>query len=104
MNYLKDYNDLNIRLTDERKTHILEHPEMAEMESFISETLCYPEIVVQSKTDSLASLYYRYYLKIKVGNKFLCVIVKKGKEDAFILTAYLTDKVKDGEIIWKKNQ
>jgi len=38
-----------------------------------------------------------------VGDKYLCVVVKypqKGK--GFIITAYFTDKVKAGGILWKR--
>ena len=36
----------------------------------------------------------------EVGDKYLCVVVKTIKHDAFVLTAYLTDVIKKGEIIW----
>jgi hypothetical protein len=35
-----------------------------------------------------------------VGDKFLCVVVKFGGSDAFVLTAYLTEKIKNGVQIW----
>ena len=35
-----------------------------------------------------------------VGDKYLCVVVKVLPADAFVLTAYLTDKVKKGEQLW----
>src|SRR3990167_11322070 len=100
MKYIVDYKGSKIRLTDERREHILEHPEMAHMEAAISETLLKPECVVQSKSDEEAQLYYRYYLKTMVGGKFLCVVVKALDENAFVLTAYLTDTVKKGKLIW----
>ncbi len=31
---------------------------------------------------------------------YLCVLVKILPADAFVLTAYLTDKVKQGERLW----
>jgi hypothetical protein len=39
MKVLHDLDGLAIRLTDERRSHILEHPEMTEMEPAIEETL-----------------------------------------------------------------
>ena len=39
MRILEDFQGLAIRLTDERLAHILEHPEMAGMESAVEQTL-----------------------------------------------------------------
>jgi hypothetical protein len=50
MRILHDFQGLAIRLTDERLAHVLEHPELAGMESAITETLRHPEQVVQSVT------------------------------------------------------
>ena len=36
----------------------------------------------------------------KVGDKWLCVVVKCLADDAFIITAYLTDKLKKGTLLW----
>ncbi len=102
MKILKDYLGRGVRLTEERLKHILEHPEMRSMESALAETLRYPTLVIQSRTDESASLNYRYYLKTKVGDKWLCVVVKSNAESAFVLTAYLTDKPKKGKQIWPK--
>jgi hypothetical protein len=97
---LRDYQGTEIRLTDERLEHILEHPEMASLEPEIVETLARPERVVRSRSDEEARLYYRFYPETAVGGKFLCVVVKFRTDDAFVLTAYLTDKIKRGELFW----
>ncbi len=72
------------------------------MEGAIEDTLAHPERVVQSFGDPQARLYYRFYVGTRVGNKYLCVIVKVQAEDAFVLTAYLTDKIKRGVQLWPK--
>ena len=100
MRILHDYQGLAIRLTDERLAHILEHPEMHGMEAAIGETLSHPQQVVQSFSDPEARLYYRHYVGTRVGNKWLSVVVKVKGGDAFILTAYLTDKIKQGVRLW----
>ena len=94
MRVLHDYEGLAIRLTDERLAHIMDHPEMAGFERAIEETLARPQQVVESPSDPQARLYYRYYLGPPVGDKYLC--------DAFVLTAYITDKVKRGVQIWPR--
>lgn len=86
-----------IRLTDEGRQHILDHPEMAGLELAIEETVRSPEKVVQSLADPSAQLLYRFFQETIVGPKWLCVVVKYTLEDAFVLTAYFTDKPKKGE-------
>ncbi len=100
MKQITDFEGRVFRFTDERRKHILDHPEMKEMILAIEETLKAPEKVVQSFSDPEARLYYRFYSRTPVGEKYLCVIVKLKRNDAFILTAYLTDAVKKGEILW----
>jgi myo-inositol-1-phosphate synthase len=75
---------------------------MKAMLKAIKETIAHPIKVVQSTSDKSARLYYRYYLGTKVGDKYLCVVVKVSLNDAFVLTAYLTDKIKKGEILWPR--
>ena len=102
MKFVKDFEGKKIRLTDERLKHILDHPEMSGMMEAIKETLLHPERVMLSISDEDARLYYRFYFGTKVGNKYLCVVVKIGTDDAFVLTAYLTDMIKKGVLIWPK--
>jgi len=100
MKTLMDYQGKTVRLTDERLAHIKEHPEMVNMESALEETLRGPQLVIRSGTDASANLNYRYYYGTLVGDKWLCVVVKYVIDDAFVLTAYLTDKPKKGEQLW----
>jgi hypothetical protein len=104
MKLLRDFEGLEIRLSDERLGHILEHPEMVGMETAIEATLRQPIAVIQSLSDPEAHLYYRYYVGTMVGDKFLCVVVKVAEDDAFVLTAYLTDKVKKGVRLWPRSE
>ena len=75
---------------------------MIGFEARIEETLGRPEQVVQSLGDDQVRLYYRYYPATPVSAKFLCVVVKTGRNDSFVVTAYLTDKVKRGETLWPR--
>ena len=104
MKILRDYAGTKIRLTDERMVHVLSHPEMLGLEKRIAETLSKPELVVQSQSDQSARLYYRYYRRTRVGDKYLCVVAKTGTQDSFVVTAYLTDKPKRGLTIWSAKQ
>jgi hypothetical protein len=104
MEGLYDYRGSAIRLTDERLAHILEHPEMEDLEDAVQATLLRPECVVESFSDPQARLYYRFYVGTLVGDKFVCVVVKVVGDDAFVLTAYLTDRIKKGVVLWPKSQ
>lgn len=99
---LHDYTGAAVRLTAERRAHILGHPEMTGLEAAMVETLRAPERVIKSLSDPSAALHYRFYFGTRVGDKWLCVVVKYTKLDAFVLTAYLTDKPKKGILLWPK--
>jgi hypothetical protein len=101
---MRDFQGMEVRLTDERLAHILEHPEMAGSEAAIEETLRIPERVLESLFDSETRLYYRFYRETIVGAKYLCVVVKMTQGDAFVLTAYLTDSVKRGWRLWPETE
>ena len=87
-------------MTDERLAHILEHPEMRDMEAEIARVLRVPQIVRRSRSDDAVRLYYEFYAQTVVGGKWLCVVVKYFENDAFVVTAYLTDKPSLGEDLW----
>ncbi|MBI3582209.1 MAG: hypothetical protein HY098_09100 [Nitrospinae bacterium] len=102
MKLATDYRGVSIRITYERLAHIIEHPELSDMEPAIMETLNNPEEVRRSQSDDKAFLYYRFLRATPAGDKYLCAVVKEGGVDAFLLTAYLTDKIKKSEMVWKK--
>jgi hypothetical protein len=91
-----------VRLTDERLAHILEHPEMKAMEREIEQTLQAPQLVRCSRSDETVRLFYEFYVQTIVDGKWLCVVVKYAENDAFVITAYLTDKPKAGDDLWPK--
>jgi len=98
-----NYEGRTIRLTPERLAHILEHPEMAGLEQALEETVVAPQQVVQSRNDPQVKLYYRHYLGTRVGDKYLCIVVKETDEDSFVITAYLTDRINRGTLLWPRN-
>jgi len=92
-----------VRLTDERLEHILEHPEMRGLNAEIERVLIQPQMVIRSRSDHGVRLFYEFYAQTIVGGKWLCVVVKYLPEDAFVITAYLTDQLKGGETLWPKD-
>jgi hypothetical protein len=100
MAVLTDYTGRKVRLTDERWAHISEHPEMKNMRLALEETLRAPTVVVESLSEPASRLYHRFYPRSMVGGKHLCVVVKFSADDAFVVTAYLTDRLKKGKVLW----
>jgi len=69
------------------------HPEMTGQIDKVAKTLSQPEIVVRSKTDSEAELFYRHYLMTPIGEKYICVVVKV-KVDELVKSRNFDGKVK----------
>ncbi|HSH38724.1 MAG TPA: hypothetical protein VK993_08055 [Chthoniobacterales bacterium] len=65
-----------VRLTDQRLAHILEHAEMRDMDEEIVRTLRFRTEVRVSSTDAAVRLFYEFYFRTAVGDKWLCVVVK----------------------------
>jgi hypothetical protein len=103
MIHFKDNRNRAIRLTDERLHHLeTDHPEMAGQISRIAETLAAPDWIVGSRTDATVELFCKWYVSTPVTAKFLWVVVKALPNDPFMITAYHTDAVKRGEVLWEK--
>ena len=100
MKTLQDCFGRQVRLTDERLAHILEHPEMEGMAEEIERVLRQPQLVRRSRSDAAVRLFFEFYSQTMVGGKWLCVVVKYEENDAFVVTAYLTDQPKSGEDLW----
>ena len=99
---LRDRFGKAIRLTDERAAHILEHAEMEGQLDKLQEVLQEPNVIVRSQRDPDVHLYHKHYRTTPVTEKYLLVGVKTDPHDAFIVTAFFTDRVKKGEIVWEK--
>jgi hypothetical protein len=102
-NHMKTLTDCfgrEVRLTDERLAHILERPELNGMDAEIEVLLSQPRFVRLSRQDTTVRLFYSFYPATLVGGKWLCVVVKYEEADAFVVTAYLTNRPKAGEDLW----
>jgi hypothetical protein len=103
MQVLKDVHNRSVRLTAERRLHLeTEHPELAGQLHRVAETLADPDRMVRSRTDETVQLFYKRYPSTPVTDKFLCTVVKALPDDHFVITAYYTDTIKRGEVLWEK--
>ncbi len=88
-----------IKFTNERKSHItIGHPEIKEFELF-EDVLQNPFFIKTSIYDEKVLLYYKE--NKSTDYKFLVLVVKILNGEGFILTAYKTNSIKEGKVIWK---
>ena len=74
------------------------HPAMEGRESDVKSALESPSEVRQSKSDASVLLFY----KVEGLKRWVCAVTKRSNEDAFLITAYPTDAIKEGTKIWPK--
>lgn len=74
----------------------IKHPVMEGKEEIAKDVLESPDEIRQSKTDKDVFLYYKNF------DRLYCVVVKHIGADGFLITAYPTDKLKEGETIWTR--
>lgn len=93
-----------VRITEEYWKLIIEfkHPIIKRYEREVKETLEEPDEIRESKKDAKVMLYYRQYKNLE--NRYICVLIKQLNDEGFVVTAYLADKIKRGNVIWQKNQ
>ena len=99
MDIAKSVNGIPIRITYERWFHIIEnHDDLAGRFGEILNTVEYPDYVIEGYGDALIALK-----ELEIG-KYLAVVYKEfDSEDGFIITAYITSKIKIERqvILWK---
>lgn len=75
------------------------HPSVKRFESEVGKTLVNPDQIRRSKQDQKVCLYYK-----SIGKLFMCIVVDHiNDKEGYIITAYLTDRIKEGEQIYVKN-
>jgi len=74
----------------------MKHPVMKGKKDIVEAVLQFPDEIRQSNTDKEVFLYY------KQSDKLYCVVVRHVGKEGFLITAYPTDKVKEGDTIWTR--
>ena len=86
-----------IRVTKRHWDSIIKkHESIVGLESNVKETLRTPHYIRVSKEDHQVFLYYA-----PRGKYFLCVVCRHLNGDGFIITAYLSDRIKKGETVYE---
>jgi hypothetical protein len=76
----------------------IKHPVMAGREEQVKDTLQTPSEIRQSKSDPNVYLFY----KVERIGRWACAVSKRVNSEGFLITAYPTDAIKEGELIWPK--
>ena len=76
----------------------VKHPVMAGHENDVKEVLQNPSEIRQSRSDVAVYLFY----KPERTGRWVCAVAKQLNGDGFLITAYPTDAIKEGELVWTK--
>jgi len=89
-----------VRVTRERWKMIatVKHPVMAGRDGSVKLALESPDEARQSRTDPAVLLFY----KAEAPKRWTCAVIKRTDNEAFLVTAYPTDAIKEGVRIWPK--
>ncbi len=77
---------------------IVKHPDIAELCDLVQETLRDPDEIRRSSHDPNVLLFYRSHRE----NRWVVAVARKLNGDGFLITAYQTDAIKEGESIWHR--
>ncbi len=78
----------------------IKHPSISGFESEVKEALLDPDQIRKSKQDERVHLYYK-----SIGKLTVCVVADHvSNKEGYIITSYLTDRIKEGEQIYVKTK
>jgi hypothetical protein len=77
---------------------IVKHPDIVELEAEVIQALTNPEEIRQSRRDSNIVLFY---LTLK-EKRWVVAVARRLNGDGFLITAYQTDAIKEGDLIWHR--
>jgi len=77
---------------------IVKHPDITDLEAEVRQALASPDEIRHSSRDPDLLLFY-LVLKEK---RWVVAVARKLNGDGFLITAYQTDAIKEGETLWHK--
>jgi hypothetical protein len=75
----------------------IKHPAMRNRLEEVRQTLLDPDEVRRSVSSPNVLLFHR-----QASTRWVCAVVKNVNQNGYLLTAYPADKIKHGELLWKK--
>jgi hypothetical protein len=77
---------------------LVKHPSIKGLEYQVMQAIKSPVQVRRSLRDPSVHLYYKKFRKY-----FIVAVCKHLNGEGYLITAYLTDKIKIGEIVWTRH-
>jgi hypothetical protein len=76
----------------------IKHPAMAGRQQEVEAALSQPDEIRISRADSSIYLFY----KLEREKRWTCAVARRLDGEGFLITAYPTDAIKEGERVWPK--
>ena len=94
-----------VEWTEERERHIAErHPDLLpEHRERIAETVADPDQVPRSARFPAARLFSRWHPEVRGGKHIVVVVVSGSPGRHWIITAYISRRLAEGEVEWKRS-
>ena len=100
------YFNTEVVLTSERRRHILwRHSDLGtaqQVDRIILETVITPAIIQKSRRGKYGLVFIKWHPQLHNG-KFLLVVVIDDPDRKWIITAYSSHEIPEGEIIWQED-
>ena len=76
---------------------ILKHPDLLERLELVKQALAAPDEIRRSSRDENVLLFY-----LAGNHRWVVAVARRADNAGFLITAYQTDAIKEGETIWHK--
>lgn len=77
---------------------IAKHPDIADLEDLVQQALANPDEIRRSSRDEAVLLFYL----ARHEKRWVVAVARRLNGDGFLITAYQTDAIKEGEAIWHR--
>lgn len=77
---------------------MVKHPDLEELEELVQQALRSPDEVRRSRRDSDILLFYL----VRAQKRWVVAVARRLKNEGFLITAYQTDAIKEGELLWRR--
>ncbi|NJN89630.1 MAG: hypothetical protein HC840_23515 [Leptolyngbyaceae cyanobacterium RM2_2_4] len=77
---------------------ITKHPDIEDLEELVQQALASPDEVRRSSRDEGVLLFYL----VRSEKRWVVAVTRRLNGDGFLITAYQTDAIKEGESVWHR--